>query len=151
MKTTPLALLLTSLVALDACRGATTEVATDLPFVSATRSCAPTDGPAVSITWSARPATGGGVDGSYVQVHLWSGVGALEGRRFRLATGSADGFGRAVGADGMTAGDVSGAVRVERVAADSSMSGTIDVTLPDGARFARAFDAPWVPSEMRCG
>jgi hypothetical protein len=51
----------------------------------------------------------------------------------------------------VTAGDVSGAVRVERVAADSSMSGTIDVTLPDGARFARAFDAPWVASEIRCG
>jgi hypothetical protein len=151
MKTTSLALLLTCLVGAAACRGAATGVAVDLPFVSATRSCAPTDGPAVSITWSGRPATAGAAGGSFVQVNLWAGVGALEGKRFRVASGSDDGFGRYVDEDGMTIGQVTGTVRVERVAADSSISGTIDVRLADGPRFTRNFVAPWVATSMRCG
>lgn len=91
------------------------------------------------------------MSGPSVQVNLWTGIGELAGRRFRVASGSDEGFGRYVGNDGTTIGEVAGTVRVERVAADSSISGTIDVRIVDGPPFTRSFVAPWVPTSMRCG
>ncbi len=142
--------LLACSAALLACRASPTTVAVDLPHVNATRSCAPTDGPAVSITWTAAPATGRDVVGPYLQVLLWTGVGELAGRSFRLATDSQDGFARFVRAGGGE-GAVRGSVRITQVGADSSVSGAVDLALDDGSRFARSFVAPWISTQMLCG
>lgn len=139
-----------SSAALLACGATPTSVALDLPHVSATRSCAPTDGPAVSITWSAAPPTGRTVVGPYLQVLLWTGVGELAGKSFRLGRESPDGFARFVRA-GRGEGAGNGSARITQVEADSSVRGTVDLTLDDGSHFARTFVAPWRSAPVLCG
>ncbi len=139
------------LLTLCACGTSLTGTAAELQFATATNSCAPTDAPAVSITLSARPISVTQADPPFLAVSLWTGLGELAGRTFRISTDSSDGFGEYHATRDTRAGPVTGTVVVNGVARDSSIAGAIDVRLSDGSRFVRRFTAAWSPTRTRCG
>jgi hypothetical protein len=143
-------LTLTLTLALAAC-GLVTGPESDLRFSSAVNTCGPTDGPAVLIRLSAREIEGAGVSEPYLSLNIWSPVGSLSGRTFRLAQNSSDGFAAFYADDDRRTGLASGTVRVTDVGADSSIIGRVDVTLKDGTRVARVFIAPWRRTTGFCG
>ncbi len=140
------------LVVLCSCGTSLTGTAAELQFATATNSCAPTDAPAITITLSARPLdVAQQADPPFLTVSVWTGLGELAGRSFRIGQGSNDGFGEYYAIRDAQAGPVTGTIVVIGVARDSSIIGSLDVLLRDGSRFVHQFSAPWRPTRTRCG
>jgi hypothetical protein len=124
-----------------------------LAFVWAERACAPTDGPATSITLANTPL---GMAASQsgtrtLEIRLWSDVLSVAARSYRIADNSDDGVGYFGAALSSGEGAVIGTVTIDRVRADSTVIGSVDVRLSDGRRLQRPFEAPWRLNRTRCG
>ena len=149
----PSLLLLATTVALAACGDVITSP--DLfPSAIAQRTCGPTDGPAVNILLARDSVATLGAPRLAINLTLWRGVGALPGRRFLLAQDSDDGFASLtsvpVGLSSLWV-PLTGRVDIRRVTSDTSIVGFVDITFPDGERFARTFTARWQSASILCG
>jgi hypothetical protein len=124
------------------------------PSAIAQRTCGPTDGPAVSILLARDSVTPVREPRLAINLTLWHGVTTLPGRRFALAQDSNDGFASLtsvpVGLSSLWV-PLTGRVDIRRVTSDTTIVGFVDVTFPDGARFARTFTARWQSAPTFCG
>jgi hypothetical protein len=124
------------------------------PSAIARRTCGPTDGPAVSILLARDSVTTLGEQRLALNLTLWRGVGDLPGRRLLLAQDSNDGFASLtsvpVGLSSLWV-PLTGRVDIRRVTSDTSIVGFVDITFPDGERFARTFTARWQSAPTFCG
>ena len=117
----------------------------------ATRACGPADGPGVAVTLAATAEAARAPSRPYVSFFVWQEPGALAGRTWVL-TGGRDGGAVRQPADGDYEVVQRGTATVRRVAADTTIEGTVDLEFPSGARVRQAFRAAWRPSPgLLCG
>ncbi|NJK42355.1 MAG: hypothetical protein HC937_00895 [Aquincola sp.] len=106
------ALLVYCVAALAACGPSPTALTTELPFVQATNSCAPTDRAAVSIVFASSAQALNPVILPLLTINIWSSVGSLEGRSFAFAAESSDGYAAFSSDDPSRDGVATGTVRI---------------------------------------
>ena len=150
MKSGRMALAL-ALVAVLACGADSAVGPSTLSYAVATGSCAPNDGPAVALLLSASPIVSLSPTGPYVAVNVWEPLGALAGQSLSVASGASLGFGVYYKTAGINEGASEGTLTVTSVAADSTVTGIVDLTFPTSGHVSGPFTAKWIPRTFLCG
>lgn len=129
-----------------------TEVSTQ---AVATNACGPTDGPGVEILLSARPVTSLDPSPPYVRVAIWHALQGLAGRTSNQGTRGVDdgaGWYHPNDQDFEIATNTDVRIeRVEQVASDTIIEGSVDVEFPSAGRFRGDFRAVWIRRVYLCG
>jgi hypothetical protein len=118
---------------------------------TATRDCGPADGPAVAIYLTSQPSDQPDPPPPYIRLYLWHGLDELAGRTWPLAGDGAQGSAQLCAASGECEVATDGAVRVGVVAADTSLTGSTQLTFPGAGRIEGGIRAHWVPRIVFCG
>jgi hypothetical protein len=118
--------------------------------------CGPADGPAVLIYLATAPFTTPMPDPPYVAISLWQPVTGLTERSWTVGQGEVDGVATYCSATDDCEVVSTGHVTVTGVDADTSITGTADLTFPAAGRVTGAFSAEWLPlrffvGSRRCG
>jgi hypothetical protein len=121
------------------------------PYAYAYRSCGPTDGPATSLELLRDSATTLPVVVPLVAVRLYRASSELQGRAFSWSGSSAEGWGGRCDASGTCEEAVFTSVRFRDNAADTVLTGTLELRFRDGTSASGGFDATWKSTGLVCG
>lgn len=134
-----------------ACGQAVTSPGNELPFANATNDCGPTDAPAVSFSFTETPLPQSPPRKPYLTLTIARSIDLLAGETYRIGGGGTYVYGEFQTVNDARAGVVTGTIRVNAIARDSSIIGALDLTFVNGARLSREFSAPWRRTPILCG
>lgn len=117
----------------------------------ATHACAPEDGPAVAIYFAPAPVTSVEPPAPFVRVAIWQTVESLSGASYRLTGETLEGGAWYHSAVGHVEMATSGVVRINNMAPDTTIEGSVDLAFPSTGLIQAAFQAEWIAGPVLCG
>ncbi|HEX5634583.1 MAG TPA: hypothetical protein VFX50_15180 [Gemmatimonadales bacterium] len=121
------------------------------PIAYATNACGPADGPATRLYLTADSVDGLPSDVPRIEIGIYKDVSELQGRSFSLGKSTADGWAGRCPAQGTCETAESADVTFRRSAADTLLSGTVQLRFPDGTTVSGGFHAEWRRTQQLCG
>jgi hypothetical protein len=121
------------------------------PIAYATNACGPADGPATRLYLTADSVEGLPTGVPRIEIGIYQDVSELPGRSFSLDGSTAEGWAGRCPAEGACETAASAVVTFGRAAADTLLSGTVQLRFTDGSTVSGGFEAAWRRTQQFCG
>ena len=121
------------------------------PTAQAGPDCAPWDGPAVTLIFTAAGTPTDSIRAPYLRVSLWKDLGQLAGHTWEWPRDEQAGAASLCRTQEACEAATTGVVRLERVGADSLITGRLRLGFADQPPLAGRFAAVWRPRAAICG
>ena len=122
----------------------------DLEFAAVTSSCGPADGPAVEIFLVPEAMSALPPQTPYVRVMVWRSLAELDGQRWELTGSDAEGGAWHHPTENEFELATYGVLIVNRVTADQTVEGEVNLVFPSGRHVWGGFKAIWFSANRGC-